>query len=394
MKTTGYEYHPYADLFPLMGGDELAALAADIAANGLREEIVRHEGKVLDGRNRLKACELAGADPRFADYEGDDPLGFVVSKNLHRRHLDTGQRAMVAARLANLERGKPANSPVYETPVSQAKAAEMLNVGERAVRDAKKVQTDGVPELAAAVEKGEVSVSAAAAVAKLPKADQRKAVKAGPAAVRDAGKKPAAPPVSAELVGKVAAALRKNPKATDHALAGVCGCTAPEAKAAKKAAKKLKADDGEPEPQPAKVTPPAAVDAWGIPVQPHAAEAFAGAPQFDTLLAKLRECHRDVGALVDDPAGKHLLKHVQWEKSGNKAGGRWVLAYLENAIATVERCKPAVTDCPYAHDPDRDHPENCRLCHNLRWLGNAKGHQIPPVLTAAMKARYGVGGAA
>jgi hypothetical protein len=147
MKTTGYEYHPYADLFPLMGGDELAALAADIAANGLREEIVRHEGKVLDGRNRLKACELAGADPRFADYEGDDPLGFVVSKNLHRRHLTESQRAMVAGRLANMRQGERTDleHSANLRKVSRSDAADALGISERSVNHARKVLTDGLP---------------------------------------------------------------------------------------------------------------------------------------------------------------------------------------------------------------------------------------------------------
>src|SRR5262245_56882290 len=98
MDKTPLTAHPYADLFPLMTAEELDALAADIRANGLRKPIVLLEGKILDGRNRYKACLIAGVEPRFEDYTGDDPLGYVNSENIARRHLTPGQRAMIAAK--------------------------------------------------------------------------------------------------------------------------------------------------------------------------------------------------------------------------------------------------------------------------------------------------------
>lgn len=152
---------------------------------------------------------------------------------------------------------------------------------------------------------------------------------------------------------------------------------------------------GEEDPTPSQPPPPKAPpakDAWGIPVQPHAAEAFALAHRFDELVSRLKECARDLGDLVETPAGKHLIKTVQWVKSGNKAGGRWVMSYLDNAIRTVENSRPRVTDCPYAFNDQGAHPENCPLCHSARWLGSPKGHQIPPQLTEAMKKHYGVAG--
>jgi hypothetical protein len=79
-------------------GDQrtLRSLAEDIKKNGLEEPIVLFEDKILDGRNRHKACNLAGVDPNFTEFTGDDPVKFVISHNLHRRHLSESQRAIVA----------------------------------------------------------------------------------------------------------------------------------------------------------------------------------------------------------------------------------------------------------------------------------------------------------
>lgn len=89
--------HPAADVFPLLVDDELQELADDIYINGLIEPVVLlPDGRLLDGRNRVAACDLAGVDVRTRVYEGDDPIGYVVSLNLARRHLTAGQRAFVA----------------------------------------------------------------------------------------------------------------------------------------------------------------------------------------------------------------------------------------------------------------------------------------------------------
>ena len=95
-----YERHPASTLFPVMSGTELDGLVEDIKKNGLLEPIVLHQGKVLDGRNRLLACERAKVKPKFVDWDGDDfsPILYVLSKNLHRRHLTTSQRAAIAAK--------------------------------------------------------------------------------------------------------------------------------------------------------------------------------------------------------------------------------------------------------------------------------------------------------
>ena len=160
--TADLKFHPLADLFPLMEGIEFDELVADIRANGLHEHIVFTvpDEMILDGRNRYRACLKAGIVPTFVPYRGDDPAGFVVSKNIHRRHLTESQRAMVAAKLATMRQGARTDlSPIGE--MSQARAAELLNVGKRSVERATVVRDQGEPELIEAVERGEISVSGA-----------------------------------------------------------------------------------------------------------------------------------------------------------------------------------------------------------------------------------------
>ena len=91
--------HPAADLFPMLSEAALAELAEDIGANGLIHAVtLDREGRILDGRNRYAACRRAGVEPRFETYDGDDPLGLVVSLNVKRRNLTKPQLAVSAAR--------------------------------------------------------------------------------------------------------------------------------------------------------------------------------------------------------------------------------------------------------------------------------------------------------
>ena len=160
-----YQFHEIANIFPIMGDDELATLADDIRANGLRESIKIYDGQILDGRNRYLACHMASVAPTFDEYTGDDPLRYVVSLNLHRRHLNESQRAMCAARIANLPHGGAiyarSDASIDASPTQQD-AAEMLNVSRPSVQRARSVLEHGTPEMIAAVDAGEMAVSRAA----------------------------------------------------------------------------------------------------------------------------------------------------------------------------------------------------------------------------------------
>jgi N6-adenosine-specific RNA methylase IME4 len=169
------KFHPLAEVFPLIEGAEFDALVADIKANGLHDPITLLDGTILDGRNRYRACLNAEVAPRFEEFEGPDPVAFVVSKNVARRHLDESQRAMAGAKIANIQRGGD-RSKLPIGSMTRYEASEMLNVGERSVNRAREVLDNGSPELIRAVERGQIAVSKAADLTKATPEFQRAVV--------------------------------------------------------------------------------------------------------------------------------------------------------------------------------------------------------------------------
>ena len=172
-------YHSAAELFPLIVGEDFDRLVADIDTNGQREAIVvLPTGEILDGRNRYRACDRLRIKPITRVYAGDAPLAYVISLNLHRRHLNESQRAMAASKLANMQQGERTDLEPSANlqKVSQGKAAEMLHVSARTVAAAAKVRAEGAPELVHAVEQGRVAVSQAAKIADMEPDKQREMV--------------------------------------------------------------------------------------------------------------------------------------------------------------------------------------------------------------------------
>jgi ParB-like chromosome segregation protein Spo0J len=158
-----------------MVDEPLKALVEDIRPNGLQEPIVTYQGQILDGRIRDIACRTAGVSPRFVPFEGNDPIGFVLSKNLHRRH------AMVAAGLANLGRGRPENASIEA--ITQAEAARLLNVSRSTVQRAATVRDNAAPALANRVQRGDIPVSLAAGLAANLSEEQQRELASPPEAV-------------------------------------------------------------------------------------------------------------------------------------------------------------------------------------------------------------------
>jgi len=153
-----YEFHDLANIFPLIAGDRFDSLVESIKANGLREDIWLYEGKILDGRNRYLACQVADVEPRFQKYDGKNPVAFVIDYNLERRHLNESQRSIAAARLANMQQGQRADRSI-DPSTTQPTAAKLLNVSVPSVKRAKVVLEKGTPEQIQAVERGERKVS-------------------------------------------------------------------------------------------------------------------------------------------------------------------------------------------------------------------------------------------
>jgi N6-adenosine-specific RNA methylase IME4 len=170
-------FHLYADVLPLLEGEAFDSLVADIRANGLLEPITVHEGSILDGRNRYRACEAAGIEPKFLEFDGDDPLGFVLSLNVHRRHLSESQRGMVVSKLETLKHGGDRKGDQDANLHLDRKAlAARLNVSPRTAASAGLVRNYATPELVRAVEQDKVKVSVAAALATASEEIQLRAV--------------------------------------------------------------------------------------------------------------------------------------------------------------------------------------------------------------------------
>ena len=167
------EAHPAADLFPLMPDDELQALADDIAANGLNQRIVMYDGRILDGRNRALACEMAGVEIQTIQWDdpGCGPVAWVVSQNVRRRHLTATQRAALAVDLlpeleaeAKDRQGKRTDLESQDlvqkvAPSGKARdaAADLVQVNRQYVSDAKKIAAES-PELLSQMRAGEISL--------------------------------------------------------------------------------------------------------------------------------------------------------------------------------------------------------------------------------------------
>mgnify|MGYP002360075045 CR=1 FL=1 len=176
-----------------MSAEDFSALVEDIKANGQREPIMVLEGMVLDGWHRYSACEQLGIKAQTFTFPADkDPVAFVLSHNLHRRHLTASQRAEAAVACAQwAPRGRIANDENKWTPgvhlKTNAELAKAAGVHPTTIKDAKAAHKAGLGD---AVKSGAMTVKEAAQVARGKdkpakqatgkKADPRKAVEEPP----------------------------------------------------------------------------------------------------------------------------------------------------------------------------------------------------------------------
>ncbi|BDW12310.1 S-adenosylmethionine-binding protein [Polynucleobacter sp. SHI8] len=165
--------HEAAYLFPEMTTDAFLKLKEDIRINGQQVPIIVQNGYLLDGRARYRACRELGITPILCELpETNEPIERLLnSLNFHRRHLEEGQRAMIAARMANSYIGGNQYTP---GTVSQKQAALDLKVSVDSLQRAKSVLNLGSAELIKAVDDGQLNVSNAAVIATLPEHAQNK----------------------------------------------------------------------------------------------------------------------------------------------------------------------------------------------------------------------------
>jgi hypothetical protein len=158
--------HPLSAAFPAMSVEDFGALVEDVRANGQREPIMLYEGMVLDGWHRYRACVECGLKPQKFDFPADkDPVAFVLSHNLHRRHLTPSQRA--AAVVACTEWAPPHRPKKKGEPGSHlsttAELAKTAHVSDKTIKDAKAAHKAGLTD---AVKAGALTVKEAAQVAR------------------------------------------------------------------------------------------------------------------------------------------------------------------------------------------------------------------------------------
>jgi len=148
--------HPFCSMFPEMSEEDFDSLLESMNENGFLDSdpiIVIQNDKnkwlILDGQNRYMAAGQAKVTPTFMQYNDDDPLGFVIARNLDRRHLNTGQKAAIAVSIVDASKG-----------IKQADAAKKAGIGEASLRRFKFIQ-ERDPKLAEKVAKGEVKMEVA-----------------------------------------------------------------------------------------------------------------------------------------------------------------------------------------------------------------------------------------
>lgn len=174
------QFHEVATIFPMMSDDDFSALRDDIKANGLRQPITTWRGKIVDGRNRYRACKELGIVPHTVEWDGRGSLTqYVVSLNLARRHLTSSQKAAVAVdmlphveaeaeaerrvKISQSRRGettqKVGESQKHDTETAE-RVAQLVGTNRQYVSDAKRLHSEA-PALFEKVKSGELSITQA-----------------------------------------------------------------------------------------------------------------------------------------------------------------------------------------------------------------------------------------
>jgi hypothetical protein len=204
-------FHPLAQVFPIGGEESVRELARHISQGVPVDPVILFEEKVLDRRELYLACLEAGREPTFETYTGNDPLGFLIDRQLHRGYLTESQRGMLAARACNF----PVGGNQYSQGLSIGRASELLNVSSETISRAKKVLARGIPELVKAVDDGVLKVGKACLIASKRPQQQWKELERLLAAVSAIGRTSATETHSAPEAGDTSQQTQVDPAVAD-----------------------------------------------------------------------------------------------------------------------------------------------------------------------------------
>jgi hypothetical protein len=205
---TGIPYHKFSNVFLLMNGEEFETFVADIKANGLREPITLYQGKILEGRNRYRACLRLQIEPQFEEFEGDDAdaYAFVISKNISRRHLKPADKKKAAADLLRMKPEQSDRSIARQVGISHPTVAAVREEIESQSTGKSFQLSEPEQEVDATVQTGQLSE---------PKPEPKRIGRDGKARKRPAKKKAnqTKQPQRAEVAKLVRAWVKASPEA-------------------------------------------------------------------------------------------------------------------------------------------------------------------------------------
>lgn len=347
------KFHPVVHLFPRLDNETRANLKTSIRKYGCTHPVLVWEGQIIDGRHRVEICDELKAPFKTEVFHGtqEEAIQHAWDLNDKRRHYESKeQKAMTGAKLAKIleeaARDRQKQGVTLGSIGTQGRSAEhaakKTGVSVSQIKRAKSVLDHGTPELVEAVNKGDVTVRDAAAVANVPDDVQRAAVKA----VKEGNAKTARAAVEANGKGHLNGHANGKP--------------------------------ADPERKP--------VDGWGIPIQDHAQVAFDAQGKFDELLSLLRKADRLYSEIADHEGGAYLRR----PGISINARDRWKHKGIQNAILNVTDCRPTYTVCPYAFakdakGKDAKHGKDCPLCHGLNWVRPLGKNEVPDELIAKAK---------
>ena len=168
--------HPLSCALPTYEAPQLNELAESIKLHGLRHRIIVFEGMILDGWNRLLACNIAEVPPDFRELRDDESAAFVVlGNNIDRRDLSKCEKAFAVVDIffivngiwsnsthAFLPEGSSAAPPHWSQATvwkqTKAQLAARAGVKPRMMQDVLRIRARGEKIIIDAVRSGQISI--------------------------------------------------------------------------------------------------------------------------------------------------------------------------------------------------------------------------------------------